>query len=238
MTVTIKSGVHNYLPNSIKTPTEFSGLRSYWDGRDITPGSGTANNWAPRGGSEQSTLVNIGSASTVATRNGMRGTIGRMQVASPGYTMVNGAILSFYVFEMPTLGVLRGCSSYLGKLLPLVFSYSGANRFEVARGTGGTGFETPVLLVSDVSSWIGKLVSIVVKTTTTSISAFWRVNGVAGEATVSLAATNIGPEGWTIGGFSDSGGEINTPFFATAVIDGGTDNDCRALANWGASVWK
>lgn len=156
----------DYAEGGAKPPTAFAGLRSYWDGRDITPASGTADNWAARGGSQQSTLVNIGGLATVATRNGKRGITGRMQVNTPSYSIPTEQVVAFYVFEMPNISALRGMSSYEGKALPLIFSYSAANRFEVARGVGGTAFETPAILVSDVSSWVGKLVSVVVKMTT------------------------------------------------------------------------
>ena len=230
-----------------KGPESFPGLRSYWDGRDLTPSSGVANNWTARAGSEAATLINLTSAATIASRTTskgatVRGVTGRMQVNTPAFTSDGAVMLFQYVLQMPAaLGTLRGVSAYEGKPLPLIFSFSAPNNFQVARGSTGTIFETPRVLVADVSSWAGKLLSIVVRTTPNDIRAFWRINGVAGESTYTGASTNAPPVGWTVGGFADSGGTFDTPFFCSSFIDGtgnsGSPANCRALALWGSQIW-
>lgn len=234
-------------PTRAMGPERFPGLRSYWDGRDLTPTSGAANSWTARAGSEATTLSNPGSAATIASRTTskgatVRGVTGRMQVNTPAFTSDGAVMLFQYVLQMPaSLGTLRGVSSYTGKPLPLIFSFDDPNYFQVARGSTGVIFETPRVLVSNVSSWAGKILSIVVRTTPNDIRAFWRLNGVAGEATYTGTSTNAPPTGWTVGGFADSGGTFDTPFFCSSFIDGtgssGSPANCRALALWGSQIW-
>jgi len=221
------------IPAENRFPTTLGNLRSYWDGRDLTPASGTANNWPTAGGSEGATLINLSSLATITTRNGKRGVVGRMQSSTPAYTGSPTAWCYFYVLEVPTFSGLKGLSAYLGK--PLPFYWDGVT-LKTARGIGGASFEATRTLVADCSSWSG-LLSIAIRHTTTDVAAYWRLNGVADEVLVSVASTNSSPIGMTLGAFADSNGETGAPFFAGGVLFDGTAQDCRDLATWGSQVW-
>lgn len=218
-------------------PTALSNLRSFWTGNDVTPASGVANNWPANAGSQMVTLANLSSAATVATRYGKRGITGRMQANTPVF--VDGAVswTYHYVLQVPTLDALRGMSAYSGKPLPVMFGYT-ANAMHTSRGNGGTSFEAPVQLVADVSSWVGKLLSIAIRHTPTSAAAYWRIDRVAGEVEINLASTNFGPTGFVLGGFADSGGLFNSPVFSGTVAPDVSPQECRNLATWGANNWS
>lgn len=238
-------GGHLSFPNN-SGPPFFGTLKSYWDGRDLTPSSGTADDWIPRDGDEQSTLVNLSDLATVASYGGKLGVTGRMQISLPNYnpTAPGNDWSYFYVLKVPpSFSGFKGVSAYYGK--PLQFFWDGAV-LKSARGTDGVAsFESTLhVMVADCSSWVNKLLSLVVVMTDSRIDFYYELDGVPGSASyvggVVGSPTNqsYSPRGHTLGGFADSGGNIDAPFFCSAIMAGaGTSTQCQNLAAWGTSIW-
>lgn len=224
----------DYSPR-IKSPLSFPGLKFYFDGRDLTPASGSAATWTSRGGVQPYNLV----GGTIATVGSMRGVIG-VKSDTDGYIYSNtGCLLWHYVFICPAItGSAKGVSSAYGRAIPFQVSTAG---LQTSRSptAGGSSSETPQTLIADVSSWAGKMISLVIiHNHPFVLGAAYCVDGVPGYSELITAGYGfVTPTGFVIGGFYGGGGVIETPFFSASVIDGGSVPEAKALAAWGAANW-